>query len=62
MLTPQNIKQEFQKYRIKVNSNNNTSREKITPCFVFTKVSLDVSLDTIEEQLYEQGIISEKNI
>ena len=60
LLTPQNIKQEFQKYKVKVNSNNNKSREKITPCFVITKVSLDVILNTIEEQLNEQGINSEK--
>ena len=62
LLTPQNIKQEFQKHKVKVNSNNNKSREKITPGFVITKVSLDVRLNTIEEQLFEQRIKSEKNI
>ena len=60
LLTPQNIKQEFQKYNVKVNSYNNKNREKVTPCFVITKVSLDVSLNTIETQLNEQGIKSEK--
>ena len=60
LLTPQNIKQEFQKYKVKVNSNNNKSRENTTPCFVITKGLLDVSLNTIEEQLYEQEIKSEK--
>ena len=60
MLTPQSIKQEFQNYNIKVNSNNNKSREKITPCLVITKGSLEVHLNTIEEQLNEQGIKSEK--
>ena len=60
LLTPQNIIQEFQKYKVKVNSNNNKSREKVTPCFVITKVLLDVSLNTIKEQLNEQGIKSEK--
>ena len=45
---------------MKVNSNNNKSREKITPGFVITKVSLDVRLNTIEDQLYEQRIKSEK--
>ena len=60
LLKPQNIKQQFQNYNVKVNSNNNKSREKGTPCFVITKVSLDVSLNTIEEQLNEQGIKSEK--
>ena len=60
MLSPQNIIQGFQKYKVKVNSNNNKSREKVTPCFVITKVSLDVSLNTIKEQLNEQGIKSEK--
>ena len=60
LLTSQNIIQEFQKYKVKVNSNNNKSREKVTPCFVITKVSLDVNLYTIKEQLYEQGFKSEK--
>ena len=60
LLTPQNIIQEFQKYKVKFNSNNNKSREKVTPCFVITKVSLDLSLNTIKEQLDEQGIKSEK--
>ena len=60
MLTPPNIIQEFRKYKAIVNSNNNKSREKVTPCFVITKVSLDVSLNTIKEQLNEQGIKSEK--
>ena len=61
LVTPQIIKQEFQKYKVKVNSNNNKSRGKIIPCFVITKVLLDVSLNTIEQQLYEQGIKSEKS-
>ena len=60
LLSPQNIIQEFQKYKIKVNSNNNKSRKKVTPCYVITKVSLDVSLNTIKEQLNEQGIKFEK--
>ena len=60
LLTPQNIIQEFQKYKVKVNSNNNKSREKVTPCFVITKVLLDVSLNTIKQQLNERGIKSEK--
>ena len=60
LLTPQNIIQYFQKYKVKVNSYNNKSREKVTPCFVITKVLLDVSLNTIREQLNEQGIKSEK--
>ena len=51
LLKPQNIKQEFQNYNVKVNSNNNKSREKVTPCIVITIVLLDVSLNTIEEQL-----------
>ena len=59
LLTPPNIIQEFQKYKVKVNSNNNKSREKVTPCFVITKVLLDVSLNTIKEQLNEHGIKSE---
>ena len=59
LLTPQNIKTRVSKVQSKVNPNNNKSREKITPCFVITKNSLDVSLNTIEEQLYEQGIKSE---
>ena len=62
MLTPKNIKQEFQKYKVKVNSNNNKCREKVNPCFLITKVSLDVSLNTIEKLLNEQGIKSEKII
>ena len=60
LLTPHIIIQEFQKYKVKVNSNNNKSREKVSPCFVITKVSLDVSLNTIKEQLDEQGLKSEK--
>ena len=60
LLTPQNIIQEFQNYKVKVNSNNNKSQEKVTPCFVITKVSLDVSLNKIKEQLNEQGVKSEK--
>ena len=60
LLTPQNIIQEFQNYKVKVNSNNNKSREKVTPCFVITKVLLDVSLNTIKQQLNERGIKSEK--
>ena len=60
LLTPQNIKQQFQNYSVKVNSNTNRSRGNVTPCFVITKVSLDISLNTIEEQLNEQGIKSEK--
>ena len=62
MLTPRNIKQQFQNYNVKVNSNNNQSREKVTPCFVMTKISLDVSLNTLEEQLSEHGIKLEKKI
>ena len=34
LLTPKNIIQEFQKYKVKDKSNNNKSREKIIPCFV----------------------------
>ena len=60
LLTTQNIIQEFQKKEVKINSNSNKSREKVTPCFVVTKVSLDVSLNTIKEQQDEQGIKSEK--
>ena len=30
LLTPQNIILEFQKYKVKVNSNKNKSREKVT--------------------------------
>ena len=60
LLTPQNIVQEFQMYKVKVNSNNNKSREKVIPHFVITKRSLDVSLNTIIEQLNEQGIKSEE--
>ena len=41
LLTPQNIKQQFQNYNVKIYSNNNKSREKVTPCFVITKVSLE---------------------
>ena len=33
LLTPQNIVQEFQMYKVKVNSNNNKSREKVIPFF-----------------------------
>ena len=60
-LTPQNIKQQFQKYKVKVNSNNNNKiHEKLTPYFVITKISQDVSLNTIEEQLNEQRIKPER--
>ena len=60
LLTPRNIKQQFQNYSVKVNSNNNQRREKVTPCFVITKVSLDLSLKTLEEQLSEHGMKPEK--
>ena len=60
LLTPQIIKQEFQNYDAKVHSNNNKSQEKVTPCFVITKVSLDVSLNTIEEELYDDRFQPEK--
>ena len=54
MLTPQRIIKDFQKYKVKFNSYNNKSREKVTPCLVITKVLLDVSLNTIKEQLNER--------
>ena len=56
LLAPQNIKQEFQKYKVKFSSNDNESQDKTTPCFLITKNLLDVSLNTIEEQLNQQGI------
>ena len=46
-------------YKVKVNSNNDKSQEKVTPCFVITKVLLDVSLNSIEEQRKEQRAQSE---
>ena len=43
-------------------SNNNQCQEKVTPCFVITKVALDVGLKTIEEQLIKQGFKPEKRV
>ena len=62
MLTPQNIMHIFQIYKLKVNSNNNKRQEKAIPCFVVAKNLLDVSLNTIEQQLNQQGVKLEKNL
>ena len=60
MLTSKKIKQQFQKHKLKVNSNKR-SQENVTPCFVITKLLLDVSLNTSEEQINEQEFKSEKS-
>ena len=59
-LKPQNIKQEFQKYEMKVNSNNK-SQEKQFHASQLQKNFLDVSLNKIEKQLNQQRIRPQKD-
>ena len=52
-LAPQSIpkvKPVSQNHKVRVPSNNNKNQEKVNPCFVITKVSVEVSLGTIKEE------------
>ena len=54
LLTLQNIHQKrVSKTQVTAHSHNNERQEKVTTCFVNTKVMLDVSLILKEEQLNE---------